>query len=63
MASVVREADLGRGALEDRLAARISDMVDVDVVAAATELAQGSHVLEAAQLVGAKLTALLSPRR
>lgn len=63
MAAVVREAQLGRGALEDRLTARISELIDVDVVAAATELAQGSHALEAAQLVSAKLTALLSPRR
>ncbi len=61
MLSAIDDADVARGELEDTLTARISDLVEVDLVEGASSLTRSATALSASQAVSAKLAALLSP--
>lgn len=63
MGAVLRDADDARGELEVTLQGRIAAFTEVDVVTAASELAQRTRALEAAQAVNGRLAQLLSPSR
>jgi flagellar hook-associated protein 3 FlgL len=63
MMAVFLDADAFRVELEHSLASRIAALTEVDIVEAATDLAQRTQALEAAQAVNGRLAALLSPRR
>lgn len=58
---VFNDADVARGQLEDTLAARVSTLTEIDVISAASELAQRTSALEAAQAVNSRLAQLLGP--
>lgn len=62
MVVVFDDADAVRGELEDTLQTRIANLTEIDVVSAASELAQRARALEAAQAVNARLATLLDPR-
>jgi flagellar hook-associated protein 3 FlgL len=62
MSAVLADADGARGELEANLQARIASLTEIDIVTAASELAQRSRALEAAQAVNGKLASLLQPR-
>jgi flagellar hook-associated protein 3 FlgL len=62
MSAVLADADGARTELETTLAGRIGALTENDVVTAASELAQRTRALEAAQAVNGKLAALLQPR-
>ncbi len=59
---VFDDADQVRGELEDTLQARVAALTEIDVVSAASELAQRARALEAAQAVNRRLADLLAPR-
>jgi len=60
--SAIDDADGARGALEETLTSRITDLVEVDLVSGANQLARSANALTAAQAVSAKLASLLAPR-
>ncbi len=62
MMVVFDDADAARGGLEDTLQARIAALTEIDIVSAASALAQRTRALEAAQAVNGKLAELLRPR-
>lgn len=62
MGAVLRDADDARGELEATLQTRIAALTEVDIVDAASELAQRTRALEAAQTVNGRLAQLLQPR-
>ncbi len=62
MMSVFKDADGFRVELEQSLATRIAGLTEVDIIKAATDLAQRTQALDAAQAVNGRLATLLSPR-
>ena len=63
MVIALDDADTARATLAEHLSARVADLTDTDVVAAAGQLTRATTALEASQAVSARLAALLSPRR
>lgn len=63
MIAVLDDAGVVRDELEDTLTGSIAAFTEIDLVSAATQLAQRSQALEAAQTVNARLAALLKPAR
>ncbi|HVV85928.1 MAG TPA: flagellar hook-associated protein FlgL [Kofleriaceae bacterium] len=62
MVGVLDEAKTAGGQLEDTLGDRIASLTEVDMVTAATELAQRNAALTAAQTVNSRLAQLLNPQ-
>lgn len=60
--SVLDEAKAAHAALETNLAAQISNAVEVDSVAAASELARASQALDVSRTVSSHIVALLAPK-
>ena len=61
MMAVFQDADAFRVELENTLAGRIAALTEVDIIDAATDLAQRTQALEASQTVNGRLASLLSP--
>jgi flagellin-like hook-associated protein FlgL len=61
--AVFQDADAFRVELENTLAGRIAALTEVDIIDAATDLAQRTQALEASQAVNGRLATLLSPGR
>ena len=63
MMAVFQDADAFRVELEHSLVGRIASLTEVDIIDAATDLAQRTQALEASQAVNGRLATLLSPGR
>ena len=56
-------ADDARAGLEDTLQERVAALTEIDIITAASELAQRTRALEVAQTINGRLAQMLAPRR